>query len=202
MNSSWILDRRGLATLAVVLAGTLILAGCGGGDSDSGGSYGSSDNGSSAGTGYGNEAGSQSADSTGKSDYGSNGSGAAGGSMAAGAAVVSAANVGDLGKVLVDDKGMTLYMFEKDKGGKSACYGGCAEAWPPLATDGDPVAKNGAVAGKLGTTGRTDGSTQVTYAGWPLYLYAGDQKPDQAKGNDIDQFGAEWYALTPSGEKP
>jgi predicted lipoprotein with Yx(FWY)xxD motif len=122
--------------------------------------------------------------------------------MAAGAAVVSAANTGDLGKVLVDGKGMTLYLFEKDENGKSACYGACAQAWPPLTTDGDPVAKNGAMAGKLGTTERTDGSTQVTYAGWPLYLYAGDQKPGQATGNDIDQFGAEWYALTPSGEKP
>ena len=191
MNISPVIDRRGLATLVVVLAGTLILAGCG--SSDSGSNYSSSsssDSGSSAGKtsyGYGSQANTT-----------SNGSSTA----SSGAATVSAADAGKLGKVLVDGNGMTLYYFEKDSNGKSTCDGACAQAWPPLTTDAAPVAENGAMAGKLGTTARSDGSTQVTYAGWPLYLYAGDTKPGQANGNNIDQFGAEWYALNTNGEKP
>ncbi|MCB8915099.1 MAG: hypothetical protein H6532_04640 [Thermoleophilales bacterium] len=118
------------------------------------------------------------------------------------ATTISTAKVGDLGTILVDSGGLTVYYFKKDENGKSACYGACAEAWPPVSTEGNPVAKGGAMDGKLGTVKRKDGSTQVTYAGWPLYLYAGDSKPGQANGNDIEQFGAEWYALTPSGEKP
>jgi len=191
MNISPVIDRRGLATLVVVLAGTLILAGCG--SSDSGSNYSSSsssDSGSSAGKtsyGYGSQANTT-----------SNGSSTA----SSGAATVSAADAGKLGKVLVDGNGMTLYYFEKDSNGKSTCDGACAQAWPPLTTDAAPVAENGAMAGKLGTTARSDGSTQVTYAGWPLYLYAGDTAPGQANGNNIDQFGAEWYALNTNGEKP
>ncbi len=191
MNSSTTFHRRGLATLAVALAGTLILAGCGSSDSDSDSSYTSTDSGSTAAkTSYGGD------------KYGSQTSNSTEGSMAGGAAVISTASVGELGKILVDSKGMTLYYFKKDKNGKSACYGACAQAWPPVTTDGNPVARNGAMAGKLGTTMRNDGSTQVTYAGWPLYLYAGDSKPGQANGNDITQFGAQWYALTPSGQEP
>jgi len=114
--------------------------------------------------------------------------------------VVSVAGVGDLGRVLVDSKGFTLYDFHKDKGGKSACYGPCASVWPPLTTGGAPKASGGAMATKLGTTERTDGTTQVTYAGHPLYTYQADVKPGDAKGNDFSSYGAEWYALQPSGE--
>ena len=201
MKDSPVFYRRGLATLAVAVAGTLVLAGCGGG-SDSDSSYSSnssdSDSSSSAKTAYGDKYGNPSSNSS----AGSSTSGASGGSMAAGAAVVSTAKVGDLGTILVDGEGMTLYYFKKDDSGKSACYGACAQAWPPLTSDGDPMTKDGAMADKLGTTKRTDGSSQVTYAGWPLYLYAGDQKPGQASGNDTHSFGGEWYALNPSGEKP
>ena len=106
-----------------------------------------------------------------------------------------------LGKVIVDAKGFTLYDFHKDKGGKSACYGACAKVWPPLLSEGQPQAGEGAMASKLGTTKRKDGTLQVTYAGWPLYTYEADKKPGDANGNDIDSFGAEWYALQPSGEE-
>jgi predicted lipoprotein with Yx(FWY)xxD motif len=114
---------------------------------------------------------------------------------------VSVAPVGDIGKVLVDAEGLTLYYFEKDKGGASACYGPCASAWPPLMTSGSPRAMGGAESAKLGTTERKDGTTQVTYAGWPLYTYAGDSKPGEDNGTDLDSFGAPWYPLHPNGKK-
>jgi predicted lipoprotein with Yx(FWY)xxD motif len=97
---------------------------------------------------------------------------------------------------------MTLYDFHKDKGGKSACYDACAAAWPPLLTEGNPQAQGPADRSMLGTTKRKDGTLQVTYNGWPLYTYVADQKPGEANGNDIDQFGAEWYALMPNGQEP
>lgn len=117
------------------------------------------------------------------------------------AAVVTAASAPKLGKIIVDSKGFTLYDFHKDKGTTSACYGGCAQLWPPLTTEGNPQAGEGAMASKLGTTERKDGTTQVTYAGHPLYTYAGDTKPGDTTGNDFTSFGGEWYALQPSGEE-
>lgn len=119
-----------------------------------------------------------------------------------GTTFVSLGNVDALGMVLVDSKGMTLYDFHKDQGTESSCYGECAKAWPPLLTEGEPQPSNGASASQLGTTERKDGTTQVTYAGHPLYGFAGDKKPGEANGNDITEFGAEWYALTGSGEEP
>jgi predicted lipoprotein with Yx(FWY)xxD motif len=105
-----------------------------------------------------------------------------------------------LGKILADGHGRTLYLFEKDKGPKSTCFGACAAAWPPLTTQAKPKAGAGVSAAKLGTIGRGGGS-EVTYAGHPLYLYAGDHAPGQANGQALDQFGAEWYALSGTGHK-
>ena len=105
-----------------------------------------------------------------------------------------------LGKILVDGKGRTLYLFEKDKGTSSTCDGGCASAWPPLTTTGKPIAGAGVIAAKLGTTKRADGTNEVTYNGHPLYTYAGDQAPGQTTGQGIDQFGAEWYVLSRAGK--
>jgi predicted lipoprotein with Yx(FWY)xxD motif len=105
-----------------------------------------------------------------------------------------------LGTVLVDGKGRTLYLFEKDKDAMSSCYGACASVWPPLTSAKRAVA-GGLPAAKIGTTKRSDGTTEVTYAGHPLYTYAGDGKPGQAQGQGLDQFGAEWYVLAPSGHK-
>ena len=117
------------------------------------------------------------------------------------AAVITASTAGDLGKVIVDSEGMTLYDFHKDKGGKSACYGPCATSWPPLLTEGKPQAGEGAMASKLGMVERTDGTMQATYAGHPLYTFVEDKKPGEANGNDVSAFGAQWYALLPSGEE-
>jgi predicted lipoprotein with Yx(FWY)xxD motif len=106
-----------------------------------------------------------------------------------------------LGRVLVNANGRTLYLFEKDKNRKSSCSGACAQAWPPLITHGSPKATSAAQASKLGSTKRADGRMQVTYAGHPLYTFAADKKAGDTKGEEVDAFGAEWYALSASGHK-
>ncbi|HEX7245302.1 MAG TPA: hypothetical protein VF245_07045 [Solirubrobacterales bacterium] len=108
---------------------------------------------------------------------------------------------GDVGRVLIDAEGHTLYYFEKDEGGKSACYGACAKAWPPMLAAGPREARGGVSAAKMGTTKRSDGTVQITYAGWPLYTYAVDTTFGEANGTDVKAFGASWYPLHPSGEK-
>jgi len=105
-----------------------------------------------------------------------------------------------LGTVLVDAQGRTLYDFAKDKNGKSACAGACAKFWPPLMTSGRPKAGTGAQAKLLGTTKRANG-TQVTYAGHPLYRYAGDTKAGQTNGQGSTNFGAAWWVLAPNGHQ-
>ena len=106
-----------------------------------------------------------------------------------------------LGKVLADGSGRTLYLFEKDKGPKSTCFGACATAWPPLTTTGKPKASHGVSASKLGTTSRGGGVKQVTYHGHPLYRFVKDTGPRQTKGQDVNAFGAGWYVLSAAGNK-
>jgi predicted lipoprotein with Yx(FWY)xxD motif len=107
-----------------------------------------------------------------------------------------------LGKILVDGRARTLYLFEKDKKGKSACSGACAKNWPPLLTKGKPKAGTGAKSSLLGTTKRSDGTTQVTYNKHPLYTFVVDKsKPGSTKGEGVDAFGAEWYVLGTNGKK-
>src|SRR6266446_2351325 len=96
-----------------------------------------------------------------------------------------------LGQILVDGSGRTLYLFEKDKGTSSACYGRCAAYWPPLTTSGKPHAARGASAVRLGTTTRHDGKLEVTYNGHPLYYFVADAKRGDASGQALNQFGAE-----------
>jgi predicted lipoprotein with Yx(FWY)xxD motif len=120
------------------------------------------------------------------------------GSATTGGATVAVAKT-RLGSILVDGKGITLYDFVLDKRGKSACYGSCASYWPPLLTKGKPVAARGAHAALLGTTKRRDGTLEVTYAGHPLYYWIGDKKPGQTTGQGINQFGAPWWVLSPTG---
>ncbi len=173
-------NRSGLALAATIIAALAIVAvGCS--DDDNG-------NGSSSGGGGIYGGGNTTAQTT--------------PSSSGGAGVVSVADNPELGKIIVDSKGITLYNFEKDKGGKSSCFNACAAAWPPYTVSGQPKAEDGAQASLLSTTERSDGSTQVVYNGWPLYTYVGDSKPGDTTGNDVDQFGAEWYALTPAGEPP
>jgi predicted lipoprotein with Yx(FWY)xxD motif len=166
------------AITMVALAALLAFAGCGSSDnSNSGGAYG----------GGGGESTSK------PTSTGSSGGGTA--------AVITSANATQVGRVLVDSKGFTVYDFHKDKGGKPSCYGACAKGWPPVITEGKPQTGEGAMSSKLGTVERSDGTMQVTYAGHPLYTFVEDKKPGEANGNDVSAFGAEWYALQPSGEE-
>ncbi|HET7508238.1 MAG TPA: hypothetical protein VFJ53_07750 [Solirubrobacterales bacterium] len=169
------------AALLAVL-GALLIAGCGGGDSSTS---------SGSGSRYGGSSESQNKSASSKSGAG----------VESGAAVVSLGSVQKLGMVLVDSNGMTLYDFHKDKGTTSSCYGPCAEGWPPLLTEGEATVGNGASSSQLGTTERKDGTTQVTYAGHPLYTFVEDKKPGEANGNDVSAFGAQWYALKGNGEE-
>jgi predicted lipoprotein with Yx(FWY)xxD motif len=105
-----------------------------------------------------------------------------------------------LGDVLVDSQGRTLYLFEKDKGMTSDCSGACASIWPPL-TATKAVAGAGLSAVKLSVAKQPGGASDVTYAGHPLYTYVGDTKPGETKGQGLNQFGAGWYVLSPSGRR-
>jgi predicted lipoprotein with Yx(FWY)xxD motif len=184
-------------TALAVIAG-LAIAGCGSsgnstssasGSEASGAETASSGGGGAYGRSYGKEESASPTSSTGGS-----------GGEAAPVSVGAAAGVG---KVLVDSKGMTLYYFEKDKkgSGESKCDGACAEAWPPLITSGEPEAMSGVDSSMLGTIERSDGTTQVTYASWPLYTFVEDKKPGEDNGTDSKAFGASWYPLHPNGQK-
>jgi predicted lipoprotein with Yx(FWY)xxD motif len=118
-----------------------------------------------------------------------------------GPAEVKAKDV-SIGKILVDGKDMTLYLFEKDKGGIPSCTGDCATAWPPLLTTDKVTAGTGVNAAWLGMADRSDGTKQVTYHGHPLYHYAKDTKPGDMTGQGLEAFGAKWYVVDAvKGEK-
>jgi len=117
-----------------------------------------------------------------------------------GHASISTAHTG-LGRVIVDARGRTLYLFEKDRRGHSACSGACAVYWPPLLTHGKPMASGGAKQSLIGTIRRANGSRQVTYAGHPIYRFIEDMKRGQTRGEGSVLFGAGWDALTPAGKK-
>jgi predicted lipoprotein with Yx(FWY)xxD motif len=139
---------------------------------------------------------------SGSSAYGAGGYGAAPASPSpAAAAAIVDLHDSSLGQIIVDNQGKTLYLFEADKGGKSACDGPCATVWPPYLSNGAPQAAMGASGSLIGTTTRGDGTTQVTYGGHPLYYFAGDKAPGNVTGQDIDQFGAKWYVLNKAGNK-
>jgi predicted lipoprotein with Yx(FWY)xxD motif len=114
--------------------------------------------------------------------------------------VVSTAKT-SLGRVIVKSNGHTLYMFGKDRNGKSACSGQCATFWPPLITSGKPRVASGARAALIGTTRRADGRLQVTYNHHPLYTFAKDMKAGQTNGEGVSAFGGVWDAVSPAGAK-
>ena len=124
---------------------------------------------------------------------------------AVGPATLRAKESPTYGTYLTDDSGHPLYLFKNDqqaKGSQSAvtkCERDCAKAWPPLMTLGVPKAVSPAQDLFLGTTERRDGSKQVTYNGWPLYRYAMDVGPEKVTGQDVKDFGGEWYLVAPSG---
>jgi len=103
------------------------------------------------------------------------------------------------GSILFDSDEQAIYLFDKEASETSECYGACAEAWPPVLSDGKPLAGDGVEAKLLGTTERDDGSIQVTYAGHPLYYYA-HEGPGQVLCHNVAEFGGLWLVVEPSGE--
>ncbi|HTG46693.1 MAG TPA: hypothetical protein VK646_03460 [Actinomycetota bacterium] len=103
-----------------------------------------------------------------------------------------------LGETLTNADGRTLYLFESDSGTTSNCTGSCAATWPALTVGGQPTAAAGLNASMLGTATRSDGATQVTYNGHPLYVYSGDTAAGQTNGEGI---GGVWFAVGATGEK-
>ncbi len=176
------MSRTTYAFALLALAATLGVAGCGSSGSNTG---------SESAGGPGGYGGGEKSDASVKSPAGAE----------SGVAVLTVSRARKAGPVLVDAEGFTVYDFHKDKGTTSSCYGACAASWPPVLTEGAPTAGEGAMASKLGTTERRDGTTQVTYAGHPLYTFVEDKKPGEANGNDVSAFGAQWYALKGNGEE-
>jgi predicted lipoprotein with Yx(FWY)xxD motif len=113
---------------------------------------------------------------------------------------IKATKSDDLGTFLTDSSGRSLYLWKADKGDSSTCSGPCAQAWPPVTTTGAPTAGTGVKASLLGTTKRSDGSTEVTYGGHPLYYFVGDKKPGDTAGQASEEFGADWLVVAPTGE--
>jgi predicted lipoprotein with Yx(FWY)xxD motif len=106
-----------------------------------------------------------------------------------------------IGSVLVDARGRTLYLFEKDRGGVSACNTACIKYWPALTSSGAPRAGRGVHQSLLRVTAPRNGRSQVTYAGHPLYTFVGDKRPGQSTGEGLTNFGAGWYVVAASGRK-
>jgi len=106
-----------------------------------------------------------------------------------------------LGSILVDARGRTLYLFEKDRNGVSKCNSACAKYWPPLTSQGTPRAGKGVHQSLLRLARSRSGARQVTYAGHTLYAFVGDKRAGQTTGENLDNFGAEGYAVAPSGHK-
>ena len=163
-----------LAVAALVLG--IAAAGCGGSSSSNAtpASGTNASSGSSGGYGYG---------------------GGGSGSSSAQAVTLKAVS-SPLGTILVDQDGKTLYLFEADSQNKSNCSGGCLNLWPPIMAKGTATAGSGVTAGMIGTA---TGSSQVTYAGHPLYWFSGDTKAGDTNGEGLDDFGGEWYAISPAG---
>ena len=105
----------------------------------------------------------------------------------------------DFGTMLFDRSGQAIYLFAKEKTSKPECYGACAEAWPPVLTEGAPQARGDTRSGLLGTTRRSDGTSQVTYKGHPLYFYAHEGK-NQVLCHNITENGGLWLVVTPKGD--
>ena len=127
-----------------------------------------------------------------------------GGVLVTGEATINVDESTDFGTILVDGEGMSLYVFMADtqNSGTSTCGDddGCATDWPPLVSQGSPVAGDGVDATLVGTITRDDGSMQVTYNGWPLYTFSEDEAPGDTNGQGVEEFGGLWFLVSPEGE--
>lgn len=127
--------------------------------------------------------------------------------QADGEAALSAEKSEQYGSYLTDGQGRTLYLFTSDQPGtgdsqpQSNCYDNCASAWPPYTIEGQPQVGEGLDPALVGTLERDDGSTQLTYGGWPLYYFIKDQAAGDINGQDVHGFDGEWYLVSPDGSK-
>ncbi|HET6817240.1 MAG TPA: hypothetical protein VFH66_08465 [Mycobacteriales bacterium] len=115
------------------------------------------------------------------------------------AAAVVATHSSPKGTYLTDSKGRTLYLWTADSGSSSTCAGPCAKVWAPFTTSGTPQASGSVQQSMLGTTSRSDGTTQVTYADHPLYFYEDDKSAGEMEGQGSDEFGSKWWIVAPDG---
>lgn len=106
----------------------------------------------------------------------------------------------EFGPILFDGRGQAIYIWELEKSTKAECYDDCAKAWPPVLTSGSPIASSGINNDLLGTTKRTDGTTQVTYNGHPLYYYA-NEKVGEVKCHNVRTHGGLWWVIQPNGAR-
>jgi predicted lipoprotein with Yx(FWY)xxD motif len=106
-----------------------------------------------------------------------------------------------LGNILVNSKGRTLYLFNRDSGTMSECNGACAVNWPPLRAAGKPTIGSGAKASLVSTSTRANGAQQLTYNGHPLYLFKNDSNPGDTNGEGLNAFGGSWFAVSPAGNE-
>jgi predicted lipoprotein with Yx(FWY)xxD motif len=173
-----------LAILAVAAVGALAAVGCGGGDND--GSGGPAPSGGTA-----------SAEGKGGASTGAGSAVAVANRSAPPGKVIKVVD-SDYGRVIADGKGEAFYLFDKEAGKRSRCYGTCAQVWPPAITRGKPRARGDAKASLLGTTRRSNGKLQVTYKGHPLYYYV-DDSPGTILCQDVFEFGGLWLVVKPSG---
>lgn len=104
------------------------------------------------------------------------------------------------GPMLFDNRKQAIYLFDVETTDKPECYDDCAEAWPPVLTDGAPVAGDAVKGSLLGTAKRSDGTVQVTYGGHPLYYYA-HEEPGEVKCHDVFLNGGTWYVVKPDGNR-
>jgi predicted lipoprotein with Yx(FWY)xxD motif len=130
--------------------------------------------------------------------YGNAGNTPSAGSSSGGSETIGTSST-NMGTFLTGASGRSIYLWLGDHGMASSCSGACASVWPPVTTMGTAKAGAGVDAAKLGTIKRSDGTTQVTYAGHPLYYYASDTAKGQTNGEDVNGFGAIWYLVQPSG---
>jgi len=115
------------------------------------------------------------------------------------AAVTISTAKSPLGTYLTDSAGRAVYLFMGDSSGMSNCSGACTQEWPPLTTSSAAKAGGGVTASDVGTITRSDGAKEVTYKGHPLYYFEGDSGPGKASGQGLDDFGAKWWVVAPSG---
>lgn len=179
-------NRRRLASAAKVIAVGLVVAGCGG----------------QSGIGEAIKAGGQTMSATPSEPAGASGTAATAATSATSTAaergIAITTGTSEFGPMLFDRRGQAIYLFDKESRRQPMCYGSCAEEWPPVLTIGFPRDAGAVRQDLLGVTERVDGSTQVTYAGHPLYYYA-HERPDQVLCHNVTEFGGRWLVVTPDG---